>query len=376
MVLQNPVYKQKQAKNIFQTVQTGIKGQPDLISMAIGDSFGPLHPKIVEAMIDFSRKMGRKETFLGYPPEEGIDALKEAINQRFYQGQFSLNEIFISDGIKGDIYKLQTLLGPNLIAYHNDLAYPVYKEGTHLVGSSALPLLTNKQNGFIPDFSTINKADVIYVCSPNNPTGVALPFSVMSKGVDKAKKMGAFLVHDACYSPYIQSLDCPKSVYEIPGAREVSIELGSFSKWAGLSGIRLSWIVIPKQIIFENGESLLESYQTMIVKTYNGASRIAQTAGLSILAQWEDVALEAKKILKNGEILKQFFVKKGNFVTGGEDGPYLFVETDFDFLEKTNILTVPGEAFAPSGRGFKRMSLFVDEENFYKVMERLQKHFR
>lgn len=375
MVLSNPLYRIKQEKNIFQIADEKLESVEDLISMAVGDAAGPLFKEAIDAIQEELHGLSDQETFLGYPPETGLPSLKEKINKTFYQGRFSLEEIFISDGIKSDLFRLQTLLGPRLYAWHNDLSYPVYREGTSLVGSFPLSLATNKKNHFIPDFDTIDRADIIYICSPNNPTGVALPRTNLQNLFLKATQLDAFVIHDACYAPYIQSSDCPSSIYEIEGMEQVGIELGSFSKWGALSPLRLSWIVIPKEVRFSDGSLLKDAYQTLIIKTFNGVSRLSQAAGGALLNHFDKVKIECKRCMDQALFLRDFFEKRGIYVSGGRDCPYLFVETDLDFLSQASILTIPGKAFAPSGEGFIRMSLFLAEKKFEEAFRRLKKCF-
>lgn len=373
MALYNRVYNLKKW-NIFQEVLQKIKGRKEIISLAVGDNPGPIPVEVIQDLIEEAQKFSTIEGHKGYPPEEGQKELKELINQVFYQGQFSTEEIFISDGIKTDLFRFQTLFGREAKSSFFVPGYPTYKEGCQIIQSATIPIYLDHLHQFRPDMSRLAPFDVFYLCSPNNPTGVALNEMEFQKIFDKAEEFEGVIVHDACYSPYIQSQK-PKTIFFTQRAKKLAIELGSFSKWAAFSGIRLSWAVVPKELKFQDQTSILEAYTAFLNATYNGVSWLSQKMGISLLKNPNLFLKEIKKTMERVQKLKKGFEMAGYKAFGGEDCPYFLVQSEVDLLEKHQILTLPLESFDPQYKGFSRVSGFVSEKNLENAITRLQNSF-
>lgn len=370
MALKNRVCSLKKL-NIFQEVLKRIKNKSEVISLAVGDNPGPIAGSVIQDLVKEAQKFSTLEGHKGYPPEDGLDELKELINEFFYKGQFSLEEIFISDGIKTDLFRFQTLFGDEAKSSFFVPGYPTYKEGCQIIKSPTYPIYLDPHYGFLPDMNQLVPFDVFYLCSPNNPTGVALDEIEFKKIFDKAEEFGGIIVHDACYSPYIQTQK-PKTIFFTPGAKKLAIELGSFSKWAAFSGIRLSWAVIPKELKYQDGTSLLDAYTAFLNATYNGVSWLSQKMGISLLKNPNLFLNEITITMQRVQKLKKAFVQAGYWVFGGEDCPYFLVKSEKDLLEKHQILTLPLESFDAQYKGFSRVSGFVSEKILENVITRLQ----
>jgi len=360
--------------NIFQEIILKARGVSDVVSLAVGDNPGPIPELVIEELIEEARLFLTPGGHKGYPPEEGTALLKELINQVFYNGQFSNEEIFISDGIKTDLFRFQTLFGPSAFSRFYAPGYPTYKEGCQIIGGQTGAIYLDPKNHFEPDADLVAPFDVFYLCSPNNPTGIAMSEDQIRTLCNKAKNCGGLIVHDACYSPYIQTKK-PKTIFIDEGAKECAVELGSFSKWAAFSGIRLSWAVVPKEAKFKDGSSLLRAYTSFLNATFNGVSWLSQKMGCTLLKNTPLFLNQVQLTMQRVQEMKQLFRSKGFEVFGGIDGPYFLVKTEVDFLEKYKILTLPLSSFEPNYEGFIRVSGFVSEKNWQIITTRLQNSF-
>lgn len=373
MVLLNRV-KDLKKRNIFQEVLLKARGVSDVVSLAVGDNPGPIPQLVIDEMIEEARLFTTVGGHKGYPPEEGTALLKDLINNVFYNGQFTKEEIFISDGIKTDLFRLQTLFGPAALSAFYAPGYPTYKEGCQIIGAKTAPVYLDPRDHFQPDVDRVGPFDVFYLCSPNNPTGIALEENQMGNLCEKARSQNGLIVHDACYSPYIQT-NKPKTIFFNKEAKHCAVELGSFSKWAAFSGIRLSWAVVPKEAKLQDGSSLLKAYTSFLNATYNGVSWLSQKMGCTLLKNTHLFLNQIDLTMQRVQEMKRLFRSKGFEVFGGIDGPYFLVKTKEDFLEKYKILTLPLSAFEPDYEGFIRISGFVSEKNWQIVTTRLQNSF-
>jgi LL-diaminopimelate aminotransferase len=360
--------------NIFQEILLKASGIKEVVSLAVGDNPGPIPKLVIDALIEEAKSFGTIEGHKGYPPEEGLVVLKELINEVFYNGRFSPEEIFISDGIKTDLFRLQTLFGPSAVSSYFAPGYPTYKEGCEIIGAKTVPIYLDPEKGFVPDVDRVVPFDVFYLCSPNNPTGIAMDKDQIEAMIDKARTYEGLIVHDACYSPYIQT-NKPKTIFLNDEALKFAVELGSFSKWAAFSGIRLSWAVIPKEVKFRDGSSLLKAYTGFLNATYNGVSWLSQKMGCTLLKNTNLFFNQIDSTMQRVQQMKELFQLKGFEVYGGVDGPYFLVKTQVDFLEKFKILTLPLTSFEPDYEGFIRVSGFISEKNWQIVTSRLQNSF-
>ncbi len=364
-----------------------------LINLGIGDTTQPLPFCVVDALVHFSLGLGTVDHYTGYGPEQGHLLLREKIAKTFYTNPLTTlieaDEIFISDGAKCDIGRLQLLFGANVSIAIQDPTYPVYLEGSLIQGVKKIALMPClPENDFFPDLTCLPDIDLLYFCSPNNPTGAVTTHEQLTHLVNFAKNRGALLIFDAAYAHYIQDPSLPRSIYEIVGAQEVAIEINSFSKLIGFTGVRLGWTVVPKALVDEEGHSIHADWKRLISTLFNGASNLAQAGGLAAL---EPSGLQAisnltKFYLENAAILKEAFRNLGYTVFGGDHAPYLWVKTQqFDlhadsswdtfhyFLQKFHLVTVPGLGFGKSGEGFIRLSSFNQRSQILESATRLNK---
>lgn len=363
-----------------------LQKNPDakIISLGIGDTTEPIPNSIVEGLTFGATKLGTHEGYTGYGPEQGSTALRKAISEKIYKGLIKPEEIFISDGSKCDLGRLQFLFGSETSVAVQDPAYPVYVDTSLISGKKSVqffPCLP--ENNFFPDLDQIPKSDLIYFCSPNNPTGAVSTKEELQKLVNWVKENNSFLIFDSAYSHYIQDKSLPRSIYEIEGAKECAIEMNSFSKMAGFTGVRLAWTVVPEELLFEDGSSVRQDWHRIYTTFFNGASCIAQIGAEAVLKEkgLEEVENQVQFYLENGRILREVLQEKGYEVFGGDNAPYLWVsfpgktswEAFEELLKRAHIITTPGSGFGPAGEGFVRFSSFGKRENILEAAERLRK---
>ena len=401
MVKRNPHIAKLNAGYLFPEIirrkQAFLKSFPDarLISLGIGDTTEPLPLPIANGLAQTSQKLSTPEGYSGYGPEEGLRPLREKIAETLYNKNFHADEIFISDGTNSDIGRLQILFGSSATLAVQDPSYPVYVDTGVILGQTSaydapsrkyqgityLPCLPS--NDFFPILSEAKPADLIYFCSPNNPTGAAATRPQLEELVDYAKRHHSIIIYDTAYASYIQDPDLPRSIYEIKGAKEVAIELGSFSKMAGFTGVRLAWSIVPKELEFENGHSVNRDWNRVHSTFFNGASNISQAGGMAVLSSegLQSIQETISFYMENVSILHQTFQTLGYETFGGTNAPYLWVRFPqlssweaFDLLlEKGHIFSAPGSGFGPGGEGFVRFSAFGKRNHIIEAAERLQK---
>lgn len=367
--------------------------QAQILSLGIGDTTEPIPPTITKGLEEGAKLLGTTEGYSGYGPEKGNVQLREKIASKIYQGGVSAEDIFISDGSKCDIGRLQVLFGSSASIAVQDPTYPAYVDSAVAVGKtggwdssssqyrSVVYMACNPQNDFFPNLNQTPRADVIFFCSPNNPTGAVATHDQLEQLVKYAKEHRSLLIYDAAYSPFIQDDNLPRSIYEIEGAHEVAIELGSFSKMAGFTGVRLGWSVVPERLKYDDGESVHADWSRLHHTIFNGASNIAQAGGQAVLTDqgWQEVLGLTRFYLENARLIRQVFEKHHYPIYGGQHIPYLWVEFrgrrswDIfeDLLESAHILGTPGVGFGPSGEGFLRLSAFGHRENILEAARRL-----
>lgn len=374
-----------------------LKKKPDahIINMGIGDTTEPLPPAVVKGLSDSAANLGKKETYLGYGPAQGMEALRRKIAEVVYRNKVSSEEVFISDGAKCDIARLQTLFGPDAIIAAQDPAYPVYVDASVIMGQTRdidpktgqydgfIYLPCTAENNFWPDFSVATAADVIYVCSPYNPTGTVATKEQLENLVQFAKENKQFIVFDSAYAQFITDPKLPRSIFEIEGADEVAIEIGSFSKWIGFTGVRCGWSVVPKNLKYASLEPVHPDWSRITSTLFNAASNIVQHGALASLSP--QGLLESQQLIETylgrAKKLRNLFKSLGFEFYGGENAPYVWVRIKekksweaFHFiLEQAHIVTVPGVGFGPAGEGFLRLSSFAAEEDIDEACKRLKK---
>lgn len=357
--------------------------QAQLISLGVGDTTEPIPLSIVNAMSDAANKLGTRVGYTGYGPEQGLKELREKIANKFYYSLIKPEEVFVSDGAKCDLGRLQQLFGPNVSIAVQDPSYPVYIDGSLLIGvNQIVPLVCRPENNFFPNLSTTPRTDLIYFCSPNNPTGAIATRSQLNELVDFARKNHSIIIYDSAYSHYIQDADFPVSIYEIEGAQEVAIEVSSFSKIAGFTGVRLGWTIVPEALKYDDGKSVKADWYRLTSTIFNGASNIVQKGGCAILEDegWIEVCQLAKFYLENTRLVKECLDKLGYQTYGSHNVPYIWVKfkgkTSWDifqtFLERYHIVVTPGSGFGPGGEEFVRFSAFGHREIILEAIRRLE----
>lgn len=389
MVKRNPHIAQLPQSYLFPEIgrrrRTFQENNPSarLISLGIGDTTVPISQPVASGLSKAAERLSTREGYTGYGPERGSEILRKSISERIYHGKIKPHEIFISDGAKCDLGRLQLLFGANVSVAIQDPAYPVYVDGSLMQGVKELihlPCLP--ENDFFPQLPK-TAPDLLYFCSPNNPTGAVASRAQLEELVAYAQKNQMMVIFDAAYSAFIQDPTIPKSIFEIPGARSVALEINSFSKIAGFTGVRLGWSVVPDELTFEDGGQVQKDWSRVTSTIFNGASNIAQAGGLHVLDE-EGWQLSLKTIdyyLENAAILRRSLEELGIPVYGGRHAPYLWAhfpgksswEMFHLFLEKLHLVTTPGSGFGPAGEGFLRLTSFGQRPDVLEAAERFNK---
>jgi LL-diaminopimelate aminotransferase len=365
-----------------------------IISLGIGNTTEPLPPSICEALSASALELGTKKGYSGYGDEQGKLELRKAISIGWYDGLVRDDEVFVSDGAKCDLGRLALLFGPGVSVAVQDPAYPVYVDSSVMLGqaggkeesSGAYRGLTymacRPENGFFPDLGKLSKTDLIYFCSPNNPTGAVATRAQLQSLVDFARKNRSIILFDAAYAGYIRDQDLPRSIFEIDGAREVAIEINSFSKYIGFTGVRLGWSVVPAELAFDDGTSVRQDWNRVNTTIFNGASNIAQAGGLAMFTVTgkEDMRSLIGFYLENASLIRDALRSAGFEIWGGDNAPYVWARVNGktswqsfeDMLDRANIVTTPGSGFGSAGEGFLRFSAFGHREDILEACGRLK----
>mmetsp|Transcript_12449 Transcript_12449/g.37435 ORF Transcript_12449/g.37435 Transcript_12449/m.37435 type:complete len:460 (+) Transcript_12449:201-1580(+) len=400
----NPNLDKLQAGYLFPEIakrrNAHIKSRPDakIISLGIGDTTEPIPSFVASAMAKAAEALGTLEGYSGYGSEAGKQPLREAIAKTFYSDTgVNAGEVFVSDGSKCDLGRLQMMFGSDLSVAVQDPAYPVYVDSSVIMGMTGnynpesvgfdgmeyMPC--SPANSFFPDLAKVKRTDLIFFCSPNNPTGAAATRQQLEELVAHARKNGSIIVYDAAYALYISDRNCPKSIFEIPGAETCAMETCSFSKYAGFTGVRLGWTVVPDALRFADGSKVQDAFVRVTSTVFNGASNLSQAGGLACLepeglSQVADLVAFYKE---NATILRKCFQELGFEVYGGDNAPYVWVgfpgkpswDVFAEILDKCDIVTTPGSGFGPTGEGFVRASAFAHREDVLEAVNRFKKAF-
>ncbi|MDO8486868.1 MAG: LL-diaminopimelate aminotransferase [Candidatus Curtissbacteria bacterium] len=372
----------------------------EILRLGIGNTTEPLVPAVINGLAKGVEKLSRVETYSGYGDEQGNLLLRETLGKWYQKRKVFLDpgEIFISDGAKSDSANIQSLFSKDSVIAVCDPVYPVYVDSNVIAGRTGefsggkykglVYLPCNEENGFFPDLPK-RKVDLIYICSPNNPTGAVATKKQLKNFVDFAVKTKAVIVFDAAYFAYISDPKLPRSVYEVPGAKECAIEINSFSKWAGFCGVRLGWTVVPMGLVCKNSPQgklnmLWNRRQTTM---FNGASNIAQEGGLAVLSP-KGVSQSQKVVdyyMGNARMIKKTLSKMGLKSFGGDNAPYIWLKTpgnmkSWDFFDKllleAHVVGIPGSGFGFSGEGYLRLSAFGHRENIQKAVESIYQNLK
>ncbi|MBQ3108232.1 MAG: LL-diaminopimelate aminotransferase [Clostridia bacterium] len=374
--------------------------EANVIRMGIGDVTRPLVPAVIEALHRASDDMAHAETFHGYGPEQGYAFLREAIARVDYNERgidVKPDEIFVSDGAKCDVGNIQELFGRDTTVAVMDPVYPVYVDTNVMAGRSGkynaalggyenmVYLPCTAENGFMPALPD-REVDVIYLCYPNNPTGMTLTRDQLKVFVDYANKTGALLLYDSAYESYIREPGVPRSVYEIPGAETCAIEFRSMSKTAGFTGTRCAYTVVPHALKrkddFGNEVSLNQMWNRRHCTKFNGVSYITQRAAEAIFTPEGriQIAAEVDYYMENARIIRESLKSAGYTVFGGVNAPYIWLQCgkdswDFfdELLNEKQIVGTPGVGFGAAGAGYFRMTAFATRENTLAAMDRICK---
>lgn len=371
----------------FQTNNPGV----EIMRLGIGNTTEALPPSIIKGLRIGVEKLAQASTYTGYTDEQGDKRLRQALSDRYKKRGISAGaaEIFISDGAKPDTANIQSIFDVKSTVAVQDPVYPVYVDSNIIAGKKEIyHMVCDEKNGFIP-VPPGKKVDLIYICSPNNPTGAVATKAQLKKFVDYAIEFKSIIIFDAAYSEYIRDSRLPGSIYEIPGSSKCAIEINSFSKSAGFTGVRLGWTVVPIGLITETSGpgKLNELWNRRQTTMFNGASNIAQEGGLAALSL--EGQRECQKIIEyymdNAKVIKQGLESLGIVVFGGMNAPYLWIKTprslsSWEFFDKllseAHVVGTPGSGFGPHGEGYFRFSAFGHKENVQKAVRNIKKNLK
>lgn len=356
-----------------------------IIRLGIGDVTLPLCTEVVKSLHSAVDDMSDKDTFRGYGPEQGYDFLKTAINAYYGKNGVSLelDEIFVSDGAKSDLGNILDIFAiDNKVLLPNPV-YPVYLDTNVMLGRKVTFLDANQENGFLPLPDASTRGDIVYLCSPNNPTGAVYSKEQLKVWIDWALENKAVILFDAAYEAYIVDEDLPRSIYEIEGAKACAIEFCSLSKTAGFTGTRLGYTIVPHDLVSE-GVKLNRLWLRRQTTKFNGVPYIIQKGAEAVFSEegQKEVRANIDYYRENAKIITDTLKEIGVWFTGGENSPYIWMKAwgdmdsweFFDYLlENANVVGTPGIGFGACGEGFFRLTAFGNRENTVEAMERLKK---
>lgn len=362
-----------------------IKANPDkkVIKLGIGDVTLPLAPVVIDALKKGADELGRKETFKGYPEYEGYDFAREAVAGYYKKSGVTVSpdEIFISDGAKSDTGNIGDIFGADNIVMVTDPVYPVYVDSNIMAGRQVVYAPCTRENGFLAMPDPAVHADIIYLCSPNNPTGAAYNADQLKAWVDYANENDAVILYDAAYEAFITD-DSPRSIFAIDGSRTCAIEFCSLSKTAGFTGTRCGYTVIPKDLV-RDGHNIHDLWYRREATKFNGVSYPVQCAAAAVFSD-EGLAQIRENLnyyKENARIIASALDELGIYYTGGKNSPYIWLECPngmgswefFDYLlQNAQVVGTPGEGFGKCGEGYFRLTSFGDRDNTIEAVERIK----
>ena len=393
--------------NINQRVNQYLKENPvaDIIRLGIGDVTRPITKAITNAIKKAAEELEDKETFKGYGPEQGYDFLKEKIIENEYRDlNIKLDVVFISDGAKCDTGNIIEIFDKDIKVGITDPVYPVYLDSNIMCGRKDTDIIyinATEKNDFTPIPEELEEVpDLIYICSPNNPTGVAMKKEILEKWVKFAREKDSIILFDAAYEAFIEEEDIPHSIYEIEGAKEVAIEFKSYSKTAGFTGLRCAYTIVPKELVVKrqiqesidsfdnnlsnNSISINKLWNRRSTTKFNGVSYVIQRAAEAVYAEEgkKGINENIKYYKENAKIILEGLKKAGITCYGGINSPYIWMKIPkgissweyFDILlKKYNIVGTPGVGFGKNGEGYFRLTAFGDRDKTKEAMERIAK---
>ncbi len=370
----------------------------EVMRLGIGDTTEPIVPAVLEGLRLGVDKLGQAETYTGYGASEGMEALRQAIAAQYRESgaEVDASEIFVSDGAKSDSANVQGIFADDNVVAVQDPAYPVYVDSNVIAGRTGsatkgayeglVYMPCTEENGFFPAVPE-EKVDLIYICSPNNPTGAVATKDQLATFIDYARTNKAVILYDSAYAAFITDPDLPRSIYEVEGARECAIELNSFSKTAGFTGVRLAWTIVPHDCVAEDAASgKLHALWTRRQNTFfNGASNVVQEGGLAVLGPEgrRQTGQQVAFYLENARIIREGLQSLGIVTYGGGNAPYVWMKapselSSWDFFDKLlgecHVVGTPGSGFGPSGEGFFRLSAFGHREDVERAVASIQQN--
>lgn len=384
-------YKDLEESYLFSTIAHKVNAYAaahpaaKILRLGIGDVTLPLAPAVISAMHAAVDEMGRKETFRGYGPEQGYDFLRTAIAEYYARRGVKLeeNEIFVSDGAKSDLGNILDIFDSDNSVLIPDPVYPVYVDTNVMAGRKILFAAATAQNGFLPMPEEGAEADIIYICSPNNPTGAAYTREKLKAWVDFALARGAVILFDAAYECFVRDEALARSIYEIEGAKECAIEFCSFSKMAGFTGTRCGYTVVPNALV-RSGVSLNKLWLRRQTTKFNGVPYIVQRGAEAVFTEegQKQIGENLEVYRRNARVLSDCLDELGIRYTGGKNSPYIWMQCPgfsdswkfFDYLlEEANVVGTPGCGFGKNGQGYFRLTAFGSEANTAEAAQRLRR---
>ena len=387
----NPHYAELNESYLFSTIAHKVadyqKAHPDadIIRLGIGDVTLPLAASVTRAMHDAVEEQAHKETFHGYiPSEQGYGFLREAIRDYYadHGVALDLSEIFVSDGAKSDLGNLLDLFSQDNTVLVPDPVYPVYVDDNVMAGRKILYLPANAENNFLPMPDAAPHADIVYLCSPNNPTGATYTVEQLKAWVRWAKQNDALILFDAAYECFVTEPGLARSIYEVEGAKEVAVEVCSFSKIAGFTGTRCGYTVVPQDI--RQGElSLNKMWLRRQTTKFNGVAYVVQRGAAAVFTPegMREIRENLDYYRKNAAVIAQALDEMGIWYCGGKNSPYIWLRCPnhmdswafFDWLlENANVVGTPGEGFGACGQGYFRLTAFGDADRTKEAAQRIK----
>ncbi|MEK6825825.1 MAG: LL-diaminopimelate aminotransferase [Nanoarchaeota archaeon] len=408
MVKISPHYAKVSPSYLFSEIGKRTKAFQDanpqarIYRLGIGNTTEAIPQTIIQGLRNGVERLANVATYTGYGDEQGNADLRKALAEHYAKRKISIdpNEIFVSDGAKCDVANIQSLFDQDTLVAVQDPAYPVYVDTNVIAGRTGrfadgrytgmIYMPCTQKNGFIPLVpNTMRAAELIYLCSPNNPTGAVMDRKSLEGFVGYAQANRSVIIFDAAYATFIADPALPRSIYEIDGAKECAIEINSFSKICGFTGVRLGWSIVPKALIAEDAPAgvLHSMWNRRQTTFFNGASNIAQAGGLAALT--EEGIRESNELvqyyMENARIIREGLEKKGLNVFGGTNAPYLWMEnphgmSSWDFFDKilqeAHVVTTPGSGFGPAGEGYTRLSAFGHRENVVAAVKNIEEKLK
>lgn len=398
----NSNYRKLQAGYLFPEIAKRTrafqKENPDakIMRLGIGNTTEPLTPTIIAGLHEGVERLAKVETYTGYGDEQGMEALREALVKRYqqYGVNFEPDEFFVGDGAKSDSANIQSIFSTDNVVAVQDPAYPVYVDSNVIGGRTGagskgtyeklVYMPCTEENQFFPELPN-EKVDLIYLCSPNNPTGAVATLSQLKRFVDYALEHKAVIIFDAAYASFISDTRLPRTIFEVEGARDCALEINSFSKECGFTGVRLGWTVVPKALVCEDGEpgDINRLWHRRQTTMFNGASNVVQYGGIAALSE-QGKAESAELIayyMKNAKVIREGLEALGIKCFGGVNAPYVWLQTpggmsSWEFFDKllneTHVVGTPGAGFGPNGEGYFRLSAFGHQEDIARAMDSIK----